>query len=755
MDRYLHSSDGSVQALKKELQEERIKSMKVEDMFKELCGELGFERGIESEAEEPVQVPPTSPDPKRSLSPTPPTPLSEGNRISSLFSTLGAPNYSDRPDHMADGVVKAPGASPHFSVPINSVYPDVREDVFAPEPLDVIPRPEVQQTPPSSSNLLQTSPVVVSMRSQSATSDPPTTSLPSMSAGGEATSRVATTSSDYLSSHQQQQQHQQHSSSSQVEYYNLHQSSPVPRVSTSVAGSSANPPVLQGARTSIATNRSSYVSSASSAPKLQGRTQLATSQVPVSHISNGIGGEVSHNSINNNNNNNNNNNSRFGVGQSTQPPARIVTPSIPTVPMEAGSKSINTTTAAPGPAVEEEMKKWLQDGLSPIKQLSPLLSRVFDDLMASANFSKLPSVRHFKTVEDLRKQEWKEAVLGLISSQRFLSPFLKDGDILFGDQLKSSAAVIINKHTPTMRCVITGPKDCGKSTYLHIFSQELVERLLLSNTFNNVFILPIDWDIFLGCASIDLGIIYCQLVSHFVDCLAAQRPAIRRWKSQLTSYWKKVVTQSRAPSLPSEFVSEFEDVSISWRALCGTLQSSYAAFEYEKFILILMSLPDAFAKAFGFERITWLVDNFVSLQSQVASDGKGSAVPSGLTLQSGMMSALRSDISYCVLTAEDDSHIYNLDGKISAPVQGLVTQSELTKLFPGLPSVVRCNGKEYGVSVFCGCPGYLVPFVKLFEASIPTQKAEDGIQRSVEFYGSDVETLLERLAQISWERGTA
>ena len=744
MTRY-STGDGSVQALKKELEEERLKSMKVEDMFKELCGELGFEgrTGETSEAEEPTEVPPTSPDPKRSLSPPisspPPTPPT-GNRISSLFSTLGAPSYSDRSNNITDGVITAPGASPHFSVPLASVYPDVKEDVFAPEPapLDIIPKPESLPRQNERIEGLPTSPVV---RSASITSDPPTTSLPIISgSGGRGGNLLSTQQVGYSNQQQRTSAPHQHGGS-QLQYYSLQPSSPVPRVSTSEIGTSANPPSLQGARNSITSGRSSYVSSASTVPTLQGRvakeplatqtqTQTQTSRMAIQTSTPSSDYDTARNPQ---------------QSKTLHTPQRIVTPA--TASTTAASKE--TTVGN-----EEEINNWITEGISPIKVLGPMLSRVFDEVLASGSLANNPVILQYKAAEQLRKQDWKESVTGLINSQRFLSPFLNENNILFKQQLQSGGLSLIKKHGTSLRCVISGPKDCGKSTYLHVISRVLIEELLSTNTRDKVLIIPIDWDIYLGSSSIDLGVIYCQLVSHFIDCLVAQVPSLRRWKSQLASYWKKVVTQSRMPSLPSDFIQTYEQVAVTWRALCGSLQAAFSNFEYENFISLFMSVPDTFSKCFDFEETMWLVDNFVSLETLISSDGKGSAAPAGLTLQSGMMNSLRYLNSFCILTSEDESHVYNLTGKIAAPVQGVVSQSELTRLFPGLPSVVRCNGKEYGVSVFCGCPGYLVPFVKLFEASIPSQKAEDGIQRSVEFYGSDVETLLERLAQISWERGS-
>eukprot|EP01059_Diplonema_ambulator_P029222 TRINITY_DN48471_c0_g1_i1.p1 TRINITY_DN48471_c0_g1~~TRINITY_DN48471_c0_g1_i1.p1 ORF type:complete len:155 (+),score=17.25 TRINITY_DN48471_c0_g1_i1:61-465(+) len=128
----------------------------------------------------------------------------------------------------------------------------------------------------------------------------------------------------------------------------------------------------------------------------------------------------------------------------------------------------------------------------------------------------------------------------------------------------------------------------------------------------------------------------------------------------------------------------------------------------------------------------------------------------GIPLNATVLTALYPTLSHPGTFACLSSTVYDptrLPHSTLIPVHHFIAPTVLSTRYPSLPSLLRCNGKEYPVTIFGGCPGYLAPFIKLLEATseIKKNRANPDMQRTVEFYGSAVEDLLERLSQMTWE----
>ena len=71
----------------------------------------------------------------------------------------------------------------------------------------------------------------------------------------------------------------------------------------------------------------------------------------------------------------------------------------------------------------------------------------------------------------------------------------------------------------------------------------------------------------------------------------AQRPALRVYAVALANFWKKLLSQRHLPSLPAEFVHEYETACIVWRQYSQQLQAGYHGRRYSEFLRTVMELP--------------------------------------------------------------------------------------------------------------------------------------------------------------------
>ena len=403
--------------------------------------------------------------------------------------------------------------------------------------------------------------------------------------------------------------------------------------------------------------------------------------------------------------------------------------------------------------------------------MGPLMRDVFSEIQGLAQNNEnlllsLPALKEYASRRAVEAEAWHQNMVATVVAQRFQSAFLGTSGgqgVLFEEEIVAKLANL-TKHTVqaeggvahmNLRGVLVGPKDSGKSTLLHLFcTQVLFPQALRSGAWEHVFVVPINFDLFLAEAVLDLAVTYCKLVQHFVDLLIMQRPGLRKWALQISSFWKRVVTQSRPPTLPSDLLAVF-DLNSEWALHASLLQRCFAGGYCEEFLEAVMGIPDLFTASLRFKRVFWVLDGMGTAGSCFTTDGRGGDVGVNLSLVPHIYSAMSRAEAFFVIAAEAVNDLDLIKGMSVIPVADMITHEDLNRHYPGLPLILRCSGREYSVRVFRGCPGYVVPFINLLEATAAIKdKARQNnpqVQRSVEFYGSAVEGLLERLSGLNWD----
>ena len=442
------------------------------------------------------------------------------------------------------------------------------------------------------------------------------------------------------------------------------------------------------------------------------------------------------------------------AGRAIRTPADA--PLLPPRPLPAAAPA-----AVAAAAVEEQFGQ--------VAALGPVARRMLAELRAlheggSPLVAGLDAVREYASQRQMEEAAWQEGLEGAIVGQRFASPFLRSEDVLFaGDVVdacaRATAGCVADEGGAqylNLRGVLDGPKDCGKSTALHLFATRiLLPQMRKGGSWETAFVVPVNWDAYLGEAVLDIGVVYCHLVQHFVDLLVVQRPRLRRWALQLASFWKKVVTQTRQPTLPPDVAAEHEGLAAAWGLHCGLLQRCFLGGHCDEFLSATLAIPEVLRASTGFNRVMWLVDGLETARASFGSNGRGGDVPPTATVAQHLHFALQRPASFFMIAGEEGSddgegELEPIEGELRIPLQGMIPRDTLAQQYPGLPSIVRCSGREYSVAVFGGFPGYLVPFIKLLEATATIKAGKgEGTQRSVEFYGSAVESLLERLTAMN------
>eukprot|EP01064_Diplonema_japonicum_P016381 TRINITY_DN24402_c0_g1_i1.p1 TRINITY_DN24402_c0_g1~~TRINITY_DN24402_c0_g1_i1.p1 ORF type:complete len:495 (+),score=43.41 TRINITY_DN24402_c0_g1_i1:41-1486(+) len=440
---------------------------------------------------------------------------------------------------------------------------------------------------------------------------------------------------------------------------------------------------------------------------------------------------------------------RFKGCERKQPPARIQTP---TAEKDQEPETVveviieDDQDENPQLLREEDQIKALFT--SPLKLLGPEMHELWQEFIYSSSSS---IAKKYRNLENLEKQSHLTALTDLISQQQFLSLYVTDSDLLLKTDMVNRLHDL-TPQTPSTRIVIKGPKDSGKSTIMYLYAKHvLLPGLANSVTWRTTLVVPVNWDLYLATNSLDLGVVYCCLVQHFVDVLISHRPVLRKWSLQISSFFKKIVTNRKNGSLPAEISEKCE----TWLLSAKVLRSAFEENRYGDFITEVLTLPWIFKESFGFDKIFWLFDSVETAGTPFATDGTGRSgtVPLDATFLSSMCTVLcKPGTSICLASSSSHSATL-LPHSVLVPVQNFIPASVLSLRYPSLPSLLRCNGKEYPVSVFGGCPGYLAPFIKLLQAtaSVQKNKASPDMQRTVEFYGSAVEDLLERLAFMDWD----
>eukprot|EP00659_Diplonema_papillatum_P017537 gene17537-26985_t len=441
------------------------------------------------------------------------------------------------------------------------------------------------------------------------------------------------------------------------------------------------------------------------------------------------------------------------------------------------------------------------DFFFPVRALGPPFAAALDEWLAALRDPGFPAEFRARMPaffdEILPEQQraaalWRAGVSDLVSDQRFRSEHLAEGDFFFGPEIAAKVSPDWPGADPPflLRAALTGPKDSGKSTVLHVFANDVLVHALCppeasdrsspsfapkisykaykSGTHSSpkrappparaltTLVIPLNLSRLLNTESRnDVGAVACLLVQHFVEAMTCQRPHLARWKGQVASYWKKCVVNGRPGTLPEGFCTAACNASLAadWAVRAKEVQVSFGSRDFPRLLESVAGLPMLFAATLGFsDGVFWLVDGLDTAHaSAFATDGSGAVLDGPpLSLVPAITAALSHPCCHYLAVASDDfaapqPDLLPKNVRTFISTRDFVSPRVVAREYPALPSVLRFAGRDYPLSVFNGCPGYLAPFIKLFQvtAAAASPGGSQADQRSVEFYGAAVENLLQ------------
>ena len=265
-----------------------------------------------------------------------------------------------------------------------------------------------------------------------------------------------------------------------------------------------------------------------------------------------------------------------------------------------------------------------------------------------------------------------------------------------------------------VRLCIAGPGGSGKTTTLRFAAQEFVVPHLSQL---QTLLIPICWSAFVSRSSQDIGVMFCNWIQHVTDCLVACVPILRAVHSPLLSFWKRLVSQRTFPHLPGA-VTECVAVAsrARWGALAMQLQRDFLSGDWEAFLSrAFCDLLQLFVESFGLRSVWCIFDDVDALSAVELVDSKGDNKRL-LNAQNALGSLFSSSNVSFIVTSSVDAAQSGGDAVADCATLsliGLVTPADCSAAH--LPHILRCDHKDYDLSVFGGCPAYLAKCVSFIQ----------------------------------------
>ena len=393
----------------------------------------------------------------------------------------------------------------------------------------------------------------------------------------------------------------------------------------------------------------------------------------------------------------------------------------------------------------------LQDLLSPLSVLGPQMHTAYCELLTwidenkdnPALSSPGPTLLNLLSKRDAERWEWKA------NTQQLINNMLgSNGNVHFkGEMLKKATKLLDND-----RVVVTGTKDSGKSTLLRmlvvdVLLNDLVKKHEGGKSFSSTFIVPLSFEKIVpkqtevaGGSTISsfFQTFFVNIITATIEALLSQRPIMRQWKAPIHLFWRRVL--SSVPSLPKQFAEIFPILAYTWHKEALQCHNLFSSGSYQALLSHVMGLVvSGFGVPCEFEKTWVIIDQLQPLLDSGLVNQVGFA-PVGCLLPA--LAQHGSSAGFIVACAE--SAVPILSKRVSQIQQFPICDLIETSLLPNwLPTVIKCEGRTFNISVFGGCPGYLSSFVAMLGG--PPEEDDLESDNEIEFYSKEVLQLLTNL----------
>eukprot|EP01065_Artemidia_motanka_P022033 TRINITY_DN2625_c0_g1_i1.p1 TRINITY_DN2625_c0_g1~~TRINITY_DN2625_c0_g1_i1.p1 ORF type:complete len:1306 (+),score=240.74 TRINITY_DN2625_c0_g1_i1:62-3919(+) len=370
---------------------------------------------------------------------------------------------------------------------------------------------------------------------------------------------------------------------------------------------------------------------------------------------------------------------------------------------------------------------------------------VVEEVAAVLPKESLPALTSFRLSRDKAREA---ATAAAAETAAMLG---SDGPAMFEAEIGRAASAAFA--AGNRRLLITGAADSGKTSVLRVsLARSVIPALSAQGQLEQTLLIPVRLaSVLSGPPPHSATAVHGALTGIFVDSVCTQRPILRPWQSRLSRWLRRAGNGGAdgTSSAPEMFADEHPSAAaLLSRHAAALIHASRIGDPAEAFRLLFL-LPDVLKDAFGFAGLLWVVDD-VDRADDVAI-GPGAPGVQFRMLQS-VTAALSSSSAVgwlCTATARPLTRLVNaLSPHATLSTQGIVPPEALLR-HSSLPRTIRCCGWEYPIDIFGGCPGYLVPFIRLVQTESPSDtSARDGRSRCVEFFSEELSALFQSLAQL-------
>lgn len=308
---------------------------------------------------------------------------------------------------------------------------------------------------------------------------------------------------------------------------------------------------------------------------------------------------------------------------------------------------------------------------------------------------------------------------------------------------------------------IVGPRNSGKSNILACFASEIMKELSVTDNWRRFFLFPINFKVFAPFYE-DLSALYATMVDMVVSYLCWQAPfysmhaaAIKRLlmssinvqlvgasstssatksqrksqANQTTSPTPSMFSKSKAPPIVSKNSLFYRDVPRFAHALQKAAQEIFTVWNepgmLSEFLTLLYSLPSIVAKAAGFSKVLFLIDNieFADVEiepSKPFNQGNENPVVYNIEIVQYILSS-----QHFVITGEEQKRIFESLSPVEEKYLDLESRIDFVSTI-GIIKVDESDNRlikteiqdeplpfSFSIEACCGVPAFLQMWVEL------------------------------------------
>jgi hypothetical protein len=252
--------------------------------------------------------------------------------------------------------------------------------------------------------------------------------------------------------------------------------------------------------------------------------------------------------------------------------------------------------------------------------VSPVSGFAVDEILGQFPSSFSSFLVNCGRLEREQRNHWFHSLTTLISE----TGIIPDCDVMLGEaDMNQKALNIIQEHilaspigySLLFNLVITGPARSGKTAFLSIMIQKLLQVLAACNCWKRTFLIVLNGD-HLALAGNTAKSLYVKLVQVVIPFAIAQIPVLVPYAKMLQRYFEAIPDLTYLPLLPKRFI-DAPQTQRAAKACMTAAQSLSAAWNDTEnpagvFVAIAF-FPILLGKELGFEDVIVVLDNIDTL----------------------------------------------------------------------------------------------------------------------------------------------